>query len=119
MQVQPQLPRRYKGKGPLLAYLEEIARLPGNHTAAEIVRAVRSVASTPEGRMLFAFIEEATSVTPEPGAGGRALREAASQRFISLDLQRIASNESDRLLEQGDARSGNRGQPRRSPSRDL
>lgn len=105
----PQLPRRYKGKGPLLAYLEEIARLPGQAAAAEIIRAVRVVAATPEGRTLFAFLEEATSVTPEPGAGGRALREAAAQRFIPLDLQRIASNESDRLLDQGDKGSRPRG----------
>ena len=96
------LPRQYRGKGPLLAYLDTLLRIPGQREAREVIRAVRAIAATPEGRLLFTFLEEATSVTPEPGAGGRALREANAQRFLPLDLQRMASDESDRLLGQSD-----------------
>lgn len=95
------LPRHLKGKGPLTAYVE---RQKGEdvrgetHYAREIVLAVRAVAATTEGKLLFALFDEATAVPPGPGADERALREWGAHRLFALDLQRLASNESDPLL---------------------
>lgn len=104
------LPRRLKGKGPLVRYVEEIAR-SDRKLAREVVRAVREVVSTPAGRIVLAALDEATLATPDPDSPGgpvsdRALREALGARSIPLDLQRLASDESEKLLREGDEGSG-------------
>lgn len=101
------LPRHLKSKGPLTSYVERQHSNDARartHVAREIVLAVREIAGTPAGRMLFALLDEATAVPPEPGADERALREWGAQRLMALDLQRLASDESDPLLRETDPR---------------
>ena len=95
------LPNRLRGNGPVTTYLKEImASEEGRDAARRAVLAVNRCLATDDGAILLELLEKATvAFFLPPDADPRALDALNAQRFIALDLRRIASDESDRLLQ--------------------
>ena len=91
------LPLRLSEAGPVTDYLNNLAESPdpGNKAAArEAVAAVRRVLSTPDGLMLLELLQKSTTeFFISPFADPRACDALNAQRFIALDLMRIASDD--------------------------
>ncbi|MBR9765362.1 MAG: hypothetical protein GYB53_18040 [Rhodobacteraceae bacterium] len=98
------LPNRIADSGPVLDYLRELLKAEDDAVQARVRTAIRSVQralNTDDGRILLELLQKSTEdfyLSPE--ADPRALDALNAQRFIALDLRRIASNETDQLLAQ-------------------
>ncbi len=97
------LPRRHSEPGPILAYLDHLARNPDEKIgkiAEEYRLAVRDMLVTPQGRMFLELLETSTVMRILPAsADERALAVRNAQGLIASDLRRIASNETELLRE--------------------
>ena len=100
------LPKRVNKPGPILDYLEHLRTAAGDDPKSPLldkhrraVAAVRAVFSTEEGRILMELLEKSTTgYFLAPDADPCALSALNAQRFIALDLQRIASDEIETVL---------------------
>jgi len=98
------LPLPLSEPGPLLTYLSWLRGFDAK-SADRVVAAVRTVLSTEEGAILLDLMEKSTkdfrvSILADP----RALEARNAQSFMSLDLRRIMSDETEQLLQrQADA----------------
>ncbi len=87
---------RVSSAGPVLTYLNELAAIsPEHQTMAKKARdAVRRVFMTDDGAILMDLLEKSTELFfLPPSADPRALDALNAQRFIPLDLKRIASDD--------------------------
>lgn len=94
-----ELPRQHSEAGPVLKYLEKLGQT--DPVAWErVTPVIADLLRTPEGAMLLDLLEKSTlfSLTPV-SADPRASEARNAQAFIALDLRRIASDETERLLE--------------------
>lgn len=91
-----QLPRRLDPAGPVVSYLEFVAKL-GPEMAAlakEATAAVTRVFNTPDGQVLMDLLDKATvEYAMHPLSDARACEALNAQRQIALDLRRIVSND--------------------------
>ncbi|WP_111732201.1 hypothetical protein [Roseovarius amoyensis] len=95
------LPRRLSKPGPVIDYILHLYQAdrisPGKglkEKADQAVAAVQAVAATEHGAMLLELLEKSTQeFFLPPDADACALDALNSQRFIALDLRRIASDE--------------------------
>lgn len=92
--------RRLSEPGPLLTYINQMRSVGLEKEARQLVLSIRSVLSTPEGKELLQFLENATMFAPSPVlADPRALAAKNAQSFIPHDLTRILGAELDELVE--------------------
>jgi hypothetical protein len=91
------LPLRLSEAGPVVEYLNNLAESPdpANKAAArKAVVAVKRVMATEDGAMLLELLQKATTqFFISPFADPRACDALNAQRFIALDLRRIASDD--------------------------
>jgi hypothetical protein len=110
-----QLPLRVSKPGPILEYLEhlraqaaDVKRAGDDHghlqlseAVARAETAVRTLFATEDGRVVLDLLEKATTWSVlDPLSDVRALEARNAQRFIALDLRRIASDERTELEKQ-------------------
>ena len=113
------LPARLAPKGPLLTYLEALARDPAlRPRVAETQEAIRAALRSPGGQMLLDLMDRATcdwGLDPALGAAPevRALADLKAQSLIAHDLRRLVSDE----LEQVEASLERARSARRDPAR--
>jgi len=106
------LPNRLSESGPVVEYLNDIGQHSPElaHRAKQAVQAVRRCLNTEDGAILLDLLEKSTTLFfLHPRSNERACDNLNAQRFIALDLRRIASNEVE--LEQNDHK-GARGRGR-------
>lgn len=110
------LPLRLPKPGPLLEYH---AWLHGKNPelAKQAIFAVRDALKTPGGAILLEMLEKAIALSPSEILGdSRALEARNAQGFILTDLQRIASDEYEKVLAgKNDPASARRANVRRQP----
>jgi len=110
------LPLRLPKPGPLLDYH---AWLHGKNPelAKETIFAVRDALKTPGGAILLEMLEKAIALSPVEICGDdRALAARNAQGFILTDLQRMASDEFEKVLDgQADTAGTRRTNVRRQP----
>jgi hypothetical protein len=107
-----QLPLRLPEPGPLLSYIQWLSATDRNK-AEDIVKMVAEALRTPGGIILLELLQKSIELRPvEILADERALAARNAQAFIASDLRRIASNETERLLREADARSSGRAKRR-------
>jgi len=107
------LPLPLSEPGPILTYLTRLRsanidqiKLAADHAEAQ----VREMLNTQAGAILLDLLEKSTSLSQVPISGDeRALAARNAQTFILSDLRRIASNETEQILAQGNARGGRHG----------
>lgn len=90
------LPRRLDPAGPIVSYLEFVAKLSPDMglLATEVRDALVRVFNTPDGQILMDLLDKATvEYAMHPLSDARACEALNAQRQIALDLRRIVSND--------------------------
>jgi hypothetical protein len=102
-----QLPRLLSEPGPLLTYLSKLRSTGFQQKAEELQAAIRSLLEQPDGAILLEFMDVSTQLSILPVLSDeRALIARNAQSLIASDLRRIASDETERLLEQSKQAGG-------------
>lgn len=89
------LPQRNPNEGPLVRYLNDLAASgdEGEALALHAVNAVKRIMQTDDGAILLDLLVKSTELFfLPPTADPRACDALNAQRFVSLDLKRIASD---------------------------
>ena len=108
------LPRRVSKAGPVIEYLMQLHGGPASTVetqkiAREAMKAVKTFFDTEQGIMVLELLEKSTTdFFLDPLSDPRACDALNAQRFIALDLRRIASDEFEHVLEQNDAKRAGR-----------
>jgi hypothetical protein len=120
------LPHPISEPGPILTYLARVRNAAKDEEtryladmADHTLAAVKAMLQTPEGRIFMDLLEKSTQLSLTPILSDeRALAARNAQGFITSDLRRIMTDETERLLQrQDDAASAGRAVARTRPGR--
>lgn len=108
------LPARLPAPGPLLRYHTWLHQMDPAKAEWALLE-IRRILKEPGGVILLDMLAKSVALTPSEILGDeRALAARNAQAFILTDLQRIASDEYERILAaKDDAANARRGNPRR------